>query len=185
MDVSELDLPGVLLLKPPRFGDTRGWFSETYNEITWKNAGINVGFVQDNHSYSKPRGTLRGLHFQAPPYAQAKLVRCTRGRIWDVAVDFRKGSPNFGRWTAVELTAENGEQIFVPDGFLHGFVTLESDCEVVYKVSSLYAPECDGGIIWNDPDIGINWPVPEADITLSGKDVQLPSLAETTSPFNI
>ena len=124
MDVKELDLPGVLVLTPKRFGDARGWFSETYKAPAWREAGVAVDFVQDNHSFSTALGTLRGLHFQASPHAQAKLLRCTRGRIWDVAVDFRKGSSTFGRWAAAELTAEKGEQIFVPAGFLHGFVTL-------------------------------------------------------------
>lgn len=185
MDVRQLDLPGVLVLTPRRFGDARGWFSETYNALAWREAGVGVDFVQDNHSFSAQKGTLRGLHFQAPPRAQDKLVRCTRGRIWDVAVDFRQGSDTFGRWAAAELTAEGGEQIFVPAGFLHGFVTLTPDCEVVYKVSDLYAPECDGGVIWNDPDLGIDWPVAEGEVLLSDKDAKLPRLADTSSPFNV
>lgn len=185
MDVTELDLPGVLVLHPPRFGDARGWFSETYNAPKWRAAGVGVDFVQDNQSFSAARGTLRGLHFQAPPHAQAKLVRCVRGRIWDVAVDFRQGSETFGRWAGAELTAEGGEQIFVPAGFLHGFVTLTEDCEVAYKVSDVYAPACDGGVIWNDPDIGIDWPVSEAEVVLSAKDVKLPRLADMASPFTV
>lgn len=183
MNTTELALPGVLLLVPPRFHDARGWFSETYNAPKWKDIGIDVEFVQDNHSFSSAKGTLRGLHFQGPPYAQDKLVRCTRGRIWDVVVDFRTGSPTFGKWVGAELTAEKGEQIFVPKGFLHGFVTMEADCEVVYKVSSVYAPECDGGVIWNDPEIGIAWPVDEAEVSLSDKDAKLPCLADIKSPF--
>lgn len=183
MNVEELGLPGVLLLTPPRFGDARGWFSETFNAPKWRAAGVGVDFVQDNQSFSAAKGTLRGLHFQAPPHAQDKLVRCTRGRIWDVAVDFRTGSPTFGKWTAAELTADKGEQIFVPAGFLHGFVTLETDCEVSYKVSDVYAPDCDGGIIWNDPDINIDWPVAEGDVMLSDKDANLPRLADIASPF--
>ena len=185
MDVRELDLPGVLVLTPRRFGDARGWFSETYNAPAWRKAGVEIDFVQDNHSFSVRQGTLRGLHFQAPPHAQHKLVRCTRGRIWDVAVDFRQGSQTFGRWAGAELTAEKGEQIFVPAGFLHGFVTLTPDCEVVYKVSDLYAPESDGGVIWNDPDLGIDWPIDETQLKLSDKDAKLPRLADIDSPFNV
>ena len=184
MDVKELDLSGVLVLTPKRFGDARGWFSETYKAPAWREAGVAVDFVQDNHSFSAVQGTLRGLHFQAPPHAQAKLVRCTRGRIWDVVVDFRKGSSTFGRWVAAELTAEKGEQIFVPAGFLHGFVTLTPDCEVVYKVSDTYAPQSDGGVIWNDPDIGIDWPIDDVRVVLSDKDAKLPPLADIDSPFN-
>ena len=183
MNVEKLGLPGVLLLTPPRFGDARGWFSETFNAPKWKAAGIDVDFVQDNQSFSSIKGTLRGLHFQAPPHAQDKLVRCTRGRVWDVAVDFRTGSATFGQWVAAELTAEKGEQIFVPKGFLHGFVTLEANCEVSYKVSDVYAPDCDGGVIWNDPDLAIDWPIAEADVVLSDKDAQLPKLVDLTSPF--
>ena len=183
MNVEKLGLPGVLLLTPPRFGDARGWFSETFNAPKWKAAGIDVDFVQDNQSFSSIKGTLRGLHFQAPPHAQDKLVRCTRGRVWDVAVDFRTGSATFGQWVAAELTAEKGEQIFVPKGFLHGFVTLEANCEVSYKVSDVYAPDCDGGVIWNDPNLAIDWPIAEADVVLSDKDAQLPKLVDLTSPF--
>ncbi len=185
MDVRELGLPGVLLITPPRFGDARGWFSETYNAPKWAAAGITVDFVQDNQSFSAAKGTLRGLHFQAPPHAQDKLVRCQRGRIWDVAADFRAGSPTFGRWVGAELTAEKGEQIFVPAGFLHGFVTLEADCEVAYKVSDVYAPQSDGGVIWNDPDLAIDWPVDPASVTLSGKDAELPRLSDISSPFTL
>ena len=185
MDITELDLPGVLVLTPRRFGDARGWFSEVYKVPVWREAGVAVDFVQDNHSFSAETGTLRGLHFQAPPHAQDKLVRCTRGRIWDVAVDIRKGSDTFGRWAGAELTAEKGEQIFVPAGFLHGFVTLTPDCEVVYKVSGLYAPESDAGVIWNDPDLGIGWPVDESAVKLSDKDAKLPRLADIDSPFTV
>ena len=185
MNIRELALPGVLVLTPRRFGDARGWFSEVYNAPAWREAGIMTDFVQDNHSFSARQGTLRGLHFQAPPRAQDKLVRCTRGRIWDVAVDFRNGSNTLGRWVAAELTAEGGEQIFVPAGFLHGFVTLTPDCEVLYKVSDTYAPDCDGGVIWNDPDIGIDWPIDEDAVTLSDKDAKLPRLTDTESPFNL
>ena len=173
----------VALIKPRRFEDERGWFTETYNQQTFLDLGIEVAFRQDNHSLSRPVGTLRGLHFQTPPHAQAKLVRCIRGSIWDVAVDVRRGSPTYGEWTAATLTAENGHQLFVPAGFLHGFVTLAPDTEVTYKVSDLYAPECDGGIAWNDPDLALPWPLPEEGPSLSPKDARLPRLADFDSPF--
>ncbi|WP_157216023.1 dTDP-4-dehydrorhamnose 3,5-epimerase [Flavisphingomonas formosensis] len=173
----------VVLIKARRFEDDRGWFTETYNQRAFHDLGVDVSFCQDNHSLSRPVGTLRGLHFQTPPHAQAKLVRCIRGSIWDVAVDVRKGSPTYGEWTAATLSAENGHQLFVPAGFLHGFVTLEPDTEVTYKVSDFYAPECDGGIAWNDPDLALPWPLPEGGPSLSPKDGKLPRLAEFDSPF--
>lgn len=176
-------MPGVTLIKPSRYGDERGWFQETYNRRTAAARGIEVEFVQDNHSLSRPAGTLRGLHFQTPPHGQAKLVRCVRGRILDVAVDVRKGSPTYGRHVAVELSAENGAQLFVPVGYAHAFVTLEPDCEVVYKVSDFYAPECDGGIRFDDPELGIRWPFPAEKLLLSPKDRALPLLSEFDSPF--
>ncbi len=146
--------------------------------------GIDVIFRQDNHSYSQPVGTLRGLHFQTPPHAQAKLVRCVRGSIWDVAVDLRAGSPTFGVWTAATLSADNGDQLFIPAGFGHGFITLEPNCEVIYKVDDHYAPECDGGIAWNDPTIALPWPLPPGGPVLSDKDRRLPALADWNSPFD-
>ncbi|PWR25964.1 dTDP-4-dehydrorhamnose 3,5-epimerase [Zavarzinia aquatilis] len=173
----------VLLIKAKRFGDSRGWFSETYNVARFAGFGLNEVFVQDNHSYSKPIGTLRGIHFQTPPHAQAKLVRCIRGRILDVAVDLRQGSPTYGRWVSAELSAENGDQLFVPVGFGHAFVTLEPDSEVTYKVTSLYAPSHDGGIRWSDPDIGVDWPLPPGGAVLSDKDTALPFLRDFDSPF--
>lgn len=173
----------VWLLKARRFGDTRGWFEETFSDKRMQSLGIDLRFVQDNQSFSAGAGTLRGIHFQRPPFAQAKLVRCVRGRILDVAVDLRRGSPTFGNVVSAELTAAVGEQLFVPVGFGHGFVTLEPDCEVAYKVSAPYAPECEGGIIWNDPDIGIDWPVPDGGPVLSAKDLELPALATFDSPF--
>ena len=174
----------VQLIKPVRFGDARGWFTEVYNRSTFVARGIDVTFVQDNHSLSVPVHTLRGLHFQTPPHGQDKLIRCTRGRIFDVAVDLRDGSPTFGQWVGTELSAENGHQLFVPIGFAHGFVTLEPDCEVMYKCSALYAPACDGGIRWDDPAIGIDWPMPAGTAPeLSAKDAVLPSLADFASPF--
>lgn len=172
----------VQLIHPRRFGDARGWFTETYNEATFHARGIDVRFVQDNHSLSAPAFTLRGLHFQSTPDAQDKLVRCIRGRIFDVAVDVRRGSPSYGQWVAAELTAENGHQLFIPVGFAHAFLTLEPDCEVVYKCSALYAPQSDGGIRWDS--VGIDWPMPAGTTPeLSDKDKALPALADFDSPF--
>ena len=165
-----------------RHGDHRGFFAETYNRNKYSEFGIDVEFVQDNHSLSREVGTLRGLHFQAPPHAQAKLVRCGRGAIFDVAVDIRLGSATYGKWEGYELTAENGEQLYVPVGFAHGFVTLEPDSEIVYKCSDYYAPETEGAILWNDPDIGIDWPT-DADPILSKKDAVAPLLSDLESPF--
>jgi dTDP-4-dehydrorhamnose 3,5-epimerase len=173
----------VKLISTKRFGDDRGWFTETYNEVTWAKYGVACRFVQDNHSLSAFTGTIRGIHFQTPPHAQVKLVRCSRGRIIDYAVDLRKGSPTYGQHVSAELTAENGLQLFVPVGFGHAFVTLEPDTEVQYKVSDVYAPQCDGGIRWDCPDIGIDWPLPASGPTLSDKDVKLPTLAGFDSPF--
>lgn len=174
----------VKLIRPRRYGDERGWFMETYNADRYSALGIGVTFVQDNHSMSAPAGVLRGLHWQAPPYGQDKLIRCVKGRIWDVAVDARRGSPTFGKWVAAELSAENGHQLFVPIGFAHGFVTLEPDTEVEYKCSGLYAQQAEGGVIWNDPDLALPWPLAGRQPTLSPKDVLLPPLSETTSPFD-
>lgn len=171
------------LLRPRRFGDPRGWFMETYSEAAALAAGIDVRFVQDNQSFSATEGTIRGLHFQRPPHAQAKLVRCVQGSIMDYAVDVRRGSPTYGQYVAAKLTADGGEQLFVPVGFAHGFVTLEPDVEIAYKVSGIYAPDCDGGIVWNDPTIGIEWPLPASGAVLSDKDKILPTLAELDSPF--
>lgn len=173
----------VTLIKTRRFGDNRGWFSETYVDRRWREQGADAQFVQDNHSYSAAPGTIRGIHFQAPPHAQAKLVRCVRGRIMDYAIDLRAGSPTFGKHVAAELSAENGEQLFIPVGFGHAFITLEPDCEVLYKVSDYYAPECDGGIRWDCPGLGIDWPLNGREPSLSPKDSQLPFLADFSSPF--
>ena len=170
------------LIKLKRHGDHRGFFSETYSRNKYSKLGIGVEFVQDNHSLSREVGTLRGLHFQAPPHAQAKVVRCGRGAIFDVAVDIRRGSPTYGEWEGYELTAENGDQLYVPVGFAHGFLTLEPDSEIVYKCSDYYAPETEGAILWNDPDIGIDWPT-KADPILSDKDAVAPLLADLESPF--
>ncbi|MDG2520488.1 dTDP-4-dehydrorhamnose 3,5-epimerase [Caulobacter segnis] len=174
----------VTLIRTRRFGDDRGWFTETYSENKFAALGIDGRFVQDNHSRSAAVGTIRGIHFQSPPHGQGKLVRCVRGRIVDYAVDLRRGSPTYGRHLAAELTAEGGEQLFVPIGFGHAFVTLEPNTEVVYKVTDVYAPACDGGVIWNDPDIGIDWPLPASGPVLSGKDQTLPTLAGFESPFD-
>ncbi len=182
MKVVPTQLPGVLLVEADRFGDGRGFFSETYNRRQWAAAGIDVEFVQDNQSLSAARGTVRGLHWQAPPHAQAKLLRVTRGAILDVVVDVRRASPTFGRHLAVELSAENWRQLYVPEGFAHGFCTLTDAVEVIYKVSDYYAPEAEGGIAWDDPDLGISWPVARQDATLSAKDVLLPRLANADIP---
>jgi len=174
----------VQLIKSRRFGDGRGWFAETYSARSLAERGIDLAFVQDNHSYSAHAGTIRGIHFQRPPYAQAKLVRCIRGSIIDYAIDLRRGSPTYGRHLAVELSADNGDQLFVPVGFGHAFITLEPGTEVVYKVSELYTPEADGGVAWNDPDVAIDWPLPPGGPVLSPKDSGLPSLREFDSPFD-
>lgn len=173
----------VKLIHTRRFGDDRGWFSETYHRPRWTAEGVVEEFVQDNHSFSRNPGTIRGIHFQTAPFAQAKLVRCTRGRIMDYAVDLRAGSPTYGHHVSAELSADNGDQLYVPIGFGHAFVTLEPDTEVMYKVSAVYAPECDGGLRWDCPDIGIDWPLPSDGPTLSPKDIVLPVLAGWDSPF--
>ncbi|MDC1399629.1 dTDP-4-dehydrorhamnose 3,5-epimerase [Yoonia sp.] len=182
MDVQHTALPGVLLITPRRFGDHRGYFAETWNAKAFANIGIASDFVQDNHSLSAELGTVRGLHFQAPPHAQAKLVRCGRGAIFDVAVDIRRGSPTYGKWIGYELSAKNGAQLFVPAGLAHGFATLERDSEIVYKCSDYYAPDSEGAVRWDDPAIGIDWPLSGKAI-LSGKDAEAPILAELQSPF--
>lgn len=175
----------VMLINPKRFGDDRGWFTEVYSTQKFAGIGIRDEFVQDNHSMSVPAGTLRGLHFQTPPHGQAKLVRCIRGRIFDVAVDIRRGSPTYGQWVGAELSAENGRQLYVPVGFAHGFVTLEPQTEVTYKVTAFYAPSNDGGILWNDPRINVEWPLPPGvEPVLSDKDGKQPKLAEFDSPFD-
>jgi dTDP-4-dehydrorhamnose 3,5-epimerase len=173
----------VRLISTKRFGDARGWFTETYNQENFAKLGIHDVFRQDNHSMSAEPGVLRGLHFQRPPHAQAKLVRCVRGSIFDVAVDVRKGSPTYGKWFSAVLSAENGKQLYVPIGFAHGFVTTEPFTEVQYKVNALYAPSAEGGVIWNDPSLAIPWPLPPGGASLSPKDTLLPTLAELDSPF--
>ncbi len=170
------------VLIPRRHEDQRGWFSETWNRDTLLAAGIDLDFCQDNHSLSRPAGTLRGMHFQAPPHAQAKLVRCLRGRIFDVVVDIRRNSPTFGQWLGIELSAANGKQLLIPTGFAHGFVTLEPDCEITYKVDAPYSAETEGGFAWNDPAVGIAWPI-NGEPILSDKDRALPPLADLAVAF--
>ena len=182
MKTVETCIADLLLLSPTRFGDDRGFFSETYSKQRYCELSICDDFVQDNHSLSKNAGTLRGLHFQSPPNAQAKLVRCGRGAIFDVAVDIRRGSPTYGQWDGYVLSAENGNQLYVPVGFAHGFVTLEPDSEIVYKCSDYYAPETEGAVLWSDPKIGIAWPA-VGDPILSPKDKAALLLAELESPF--
>lgn len=173
----------VTHIAPRRFEDARGWFAETWHMERYNDAGVTSTFCQDNQSYSRLAGTLRGLHFQQQPHAQAKLVRCLKGRIFDVAVDIRRESPTFKKWLGVELTAELGNQLFIPAGFAHGFLTLEDDCEIAYKVDAYYQPEADGGIIWNDPELAIDWPLAGHTPLISGKDACLPNLNEAAFDF--
>lgn len=182
MDVSDTALPGVRIITPARFGDARGFFSECWNKARMEAAGLHHDFVQDNHSFSAAVGTLRGLHMQSPPYAQAKLVRCGRGRLFDVAVDIRRGSPTYGKWIGEELSFENGRQLLIPAGFLHGFVTLEPDTEILYKCTAYYAPDCDRAVRFDDPELGIDWPF-TGEPLLSDKDANAPLLADLKNPF--
>lgn len=177
-------MPTVRLITTRRFDDDRGWFSESYNACAYSGVGLNDVFVQDNHSLSRAIGTVRGLHFQTPTFAQAKLVRCVRGRIFDVAVDVRRGSPTYGRYVSAELTADNGAQLYMPVGFAHAFMTLEPDTEVMYKVTAFYAPQNDGGLRYDDPDIAVAWPLPAEQVVLSPKDAELPLLRDFLSPFD-
>ncbi len=175
-----LEIPDVILIEPKVFEDNRGFFMETYKYSEFKKSGIHYEFVQDNHSKSK-KGVLRGLHYQLKPMEQGKLVRCIKGRILDVAVDIRKGSPWYGKWVAVELSEENKLILWIPPGFAHGFIALEDDTEVVYKVTKEYSPEFERGIIWNDPYIGIKWPIENP--ILSEKDKNLPLLKDAENNF--
>jgi dTDP-4-dehydrorhamnose 3,5-epimerase len=181
LEIQPTALDGVLLLTPQRFGDARGFFSESWNKARMAEHGLHFDFVQDNHSLSSAVGTLRGLHFQSPPHAQDKLVRCGRGRLFDVAVDIRKGSPTYGLWTGAELSAENGQQLLVPKGFLHGFITREPDTEIIYKCTDHYAPDCDGAIRWDS--CGIDWGIEDIPI-LSDKDANAVPLDSFESPFS-
>ena len=182
VEVKKTALNAVLKFMPKRFGDDRGFFEETWSARDLKAEGVDLNFVQDNHSYSAPVGTLRGLHFQAPPHAQDKLVRCTRGVIFDVAVDIRVGSPTYGKWVGEELSRENGKQLLVPKGFLHGFLTLAPDTEVQYKCTDYYAQECDGGVRWDS--LGIAWPLALGQApVLSPKDASAQGFADFSSPF--
>lgn len=183
MQIDSTAIPDVKLISPKYFRDDRGYFVETYRADRLTAAGVDIVFVQDNQSLSVPAGTIRGLHFQTPPRAQDKLVRCIRGSILDIAVDIRRGSPTYGRHVAVRLSAEDGLQLLVPKGFAHGFCTLEPDTEVVYKVSDYYAPECDRGLAWDDPALGISWPVAADAAVLSPKDRTHPRLADLPPAF--
>lgn len=183
MKATELALPGVWLIEPVRHGDARGFFSESWNRRRMAEAGLDVDWVQDNHSLSAQVGTVRGLHFQTPPHAQAKLVRCGRGRLLDVAVDIRLGSPTYGRWVAEELSFENGKQLLIPAGFLHGFVTREPETEIIYKCSDYYAPDCDRAVRFDDPAIGIDWRLGDTAPVLSDKDAKAPLLSDIVTPF--
>jgi dTDP-4-dehydrorhamnose 3,5-epimerase len=183
--VERFQIDGVVLVRPPKFADARGYFVETYNAKRFAEAGVEGVFVQDNQSLSVAKGVVRGLHFQTPPEAQAKLVRVLRGSIFDVAVDLRLGSPTYGQWCAATLTGEGGEQLFIPRGFAHGFCTLEANTEVAYKVDALYAPACDAGLRWDDPDLAIKWPVGKDDVQISDKDSKLPFFRDFQTPFTL
>jgi len=182
IDIVATSLPGVMLITPRRFGDNRGFFSETWNKATFAYHRIVLDFVQDNQSLSAEVNTVRGLHFQGPPASQAKLVRCGRGALFDVAVDIRVGSPTYGHWTGAELSAENGQQLLIPTGFLHGFVTRAPDTEILYKCSAGYAPDTEGAVRFDDPDLGIDWGLTGSPV-LSGKDAAAGSFADLQSPF--
>jgi dTDP-4-dehydrorhamnose 3,5-epimerase len=182
MQIETTEIDGLKILTPRRFEDARGYFSETFKQRALADAGIAVSFIQDNQSLSRVTGTIRGLHFQSPPFAQAKLVRVLVGEILDVAVDLRKDSPTFGHHVAVELSAENGRQLLVPEGFAHGFITRAPDTVVFYKVSAPYAPGHEGGIRWDDPQIKIDWGLNNVEPSLSEKDRQLPTLAQLDGP---
>lgn len=186
MQIIETGLPGLLLLAPKVFGDSRGFFLETWSRAAFAARGLDYDFVQDNHARSGAVGVLRGLHFQLPPAAQAKLVRVTRGAVFDVAADLRQGSPTFGQWYGAILSADNFRQMLIPRGFAHGYLTLAPDTEFLYKVDAPYAPDLDSGLAWDDPDLGVAWPLAEHGIAaplLSDKDRRLPSWAGFASPF--
>jgi dTDP-4-dehydrorhamnose 3,5-epimerase len=183
LQVEKTSLEGVFLLTPKRFGDARGFFSESWSRRAMAEHGLDIPWVQDNHSLSVQPGTVRGLHFQSPPHAQAKLVRCGRGVLFDVAVDIRRGSPTYGQWVGYELSFENSRQLLIPAGFLHGFATRAPDTEIIYKCSDYYAPECDGAVRFDCPQIGIDWGLGNLEPVLSEKDAAAPGLADFESPF--
>ncbi len=183
IEIRPLNIAGVMLVTPAKFGDHRGFFSEVYNKQSFAATGIDIDFVQDNHSLSAEKGTVRGLHFQTPPLAQHKLVRVARGAIFDVAVDLRRGSPSYGKHVSTTLSAEAWNQILVPIGFAHGFMTLEPDTEVIYKVSNYYSPEHERGLLWNDPDLAIGWPEPAESAIMSDWDRHWPHLKDLPDIF--
>jgi dTDP-4-dehydrorhamnose 3,5-epimerase len=178
MEIECLAIPDIILITPDRYGDARGFFSETYSARRYGEIGITAAFVQDNHSLSAHAGVVRGLHCQIAPSVQGKLVRVVKGAVWDIVVDIRHGSPTYGRHAAAELSAANWRQLWVPGGFLHGFCTLEPDTEVIYKVTADYDPAAERGVIWNDPVLALPWPVSTGEAVLSGKDAALPALAD-------
>ena len=177
-EITPLAIPDVLLITPRRLGDERGFFSETYSRKALAEHGFDREFVQDNHAMSQRRGVLRGLHFQRPPFTQDKLVRVTRGAVFDVAVDIRSGSPTFGQWVGAELSADNWRQLLAPRGFAHGYLTLTEDTEVQYKVTDYYAPQAEDGLSWSDPAVGIGWPIPPAEVIANARDAAWPRLDE-------
>lgn len=183
LSIHKTSLKDVFVIAPQRFKDNRGFFAESWNRHAMEMAGLTYDFVQDNHSLSSNKGTVRGLHFQSPPHAQAKLVRCGRGCLYDVAVDIRRGSPTFGQWTGEELSFENGKQLLIPAGFLHGFITRQPNTEIIYKCTDYYVPKCDGTVRYNDPDIGISWGLNNASAILSAKDNAAPFLKDFDTPF--
>jgi len=183
MQMEPTGIPDLVVITPRRFGDSRGFFAETYSVAKLAEQGISTEFVQDNHSLSAQVGTVRGLHFQAPPHAQAKLVRCGRGVLFDVAVDIRRGSPTYGEWFGIELSFENGKQLLIPAGFAHGFVTRAPDTEIIYKCSDIYAPQTEGALRFDDPDIGIDWGLGDTAPILSDKDAAAGAFAGFDSPF--
>ena len=183
MQITPTEIPDIVEITPKKFGDHRGFFSEVFKRSALRDANIAIDFVQDNHSMSQAVGVVRGLHYQKPPYAQAKLIRVIRGAIFDIAVDIRKNSPTFGQHVSRILSADNWKQLLIPAGFAHGFATLEPDTEVLYKVNAPYAPDHEAGILWNDPALGINWPVDGSTVTLSGKDKIYPTLADAELVF--
>lgn len=183
MEIEHTCLQGVVILTPTRHGDARGFFSESWNKERMTQAGFDYDFVQDNHSLSAAAGTIRGLHYQSPPHAQAKLVRCGQGALFDVAVDIRSNSPTYGHWVGVELTAQNGKQLLIPEGFLHGFATRAPDTEIIYKCTDYYAPDCDGAVRYDDPDIAVDWGLNTTDPILSDKDIRAPYLSQIGTVF--